>query len=266
MKESIFLRLGSLKEHDRLCHIYSNNTERIDIGTKFIIHGVRNREKCIYISDRIVSDEFIHRLSAAEIDLNKARKQGNFKDLTIFKKQADNMKDAHSLIDMLKPILEEMSKNSNKSIRVLKNKESPFYNQENLLKREALLDKLSSEIPVVFMCQYDIRKIANQDLMNLFSTHRLVAYENTLFESPFYTSPDEILAKLDQASSKIEVLTDKEKEILRYIVNGYSNNNIAEEISISIRTVETHRANIMRKLEINKLVDLVKFAIQNGIS
>jgi two-component system response regulator NreC len=102
--------------------------------------------------------------------------------------------------------------------------------------------------------------------MNFFTTHRLVIFENILFESPFYTLPDEILARLDQASTKIEVLTDKEKEILRYIVNGYSNNDIAEEISISVRTVETHRANIMRKLEINKLVDLVKFAIQNGIS
>jgi DNA-binding CsgD family transcriptional regulator len=266
MKESIFLRLGSFKKHDRLCQIYSNNTERLDIGTKFIIHGVRNKEKCIYISDKVIPNEFIYRLGAAGIDINTARRQGSFKELIIFKKQADGMKEPNSFINQLSPILEEISKNSNMTIRVLRNKESLFYTHENLLRREALLDKLSSEMPIIFMCQYDIRKIASQDLMNLLTTHRLVVLENTIFESPFYTSPDEILAKLDQASSKIGLLTDKEKEILRYIVNGYSNNDIAGEISISIRTVETHRANIMRKLEINKLVDLVKFAIQNGIS
>ncbi|HWP91192.1 MAG TPA: LuxR C-terminal-related transcriptional regulator [Thermodesulfobacteriota bacterium] len=266
MKESIFLRLGSLKEHDRLCHLYPNNTERMDIGSKFIIHGFRNKERCIYISDRVIPNEFIYRLEAAGIDINKARKQGIFKELTIFKKQADSMKEPQSFIDQLSPVLEEMSKNSNMTIRVLKNKESLFHTHENLLRREALLDKLSSEMPIIFMCQYDIKKIAGQDLMNLLSTHRLVVFENTLFDSPFYTLPDQILARLSQASSKMEVLTDKEKEILRYIVNGYSNNDIAEEISISVRTVETHRANIMRKLEINKLVDLVKFAIQNGIS
>jgi DNA-binding CsgD family transcriptional regulator len=260
------LRLGSLKEHTRLCHIYSNNTERLDIGTKFIIYGVRNKEKSIYISDKVIPNEFIYRLEAAGIDINKARRQGSFKELTIFKKQADSMKEPNSFIAQLSPILEEISKNSNMAIRVLKNKESLLFTHDNLLRREALLDKLTTEMPIIFLCQYDIRKIASQDLMNLFTTHRLVVFENTLFESPFYTLPYELLARLDQASSQMEVLTDKEKEILRYIVNGYSNNDIAEEISISVRTVETHRANIMRKLEINKLVDLVKFAIQNGIS
>jgi two-component system response regulator NreC len=94
----------------------------------------------------------------------------------------------------------------------------------------------------------------------------MIVFDNILYDSPFYTQPDEILERLKQASNKYELLTNKEKEILRYIVNGYSNNDIADDISISVRTVETHRANIMRKLEINKLVDLVKFAILNGIT
>jgi DNA-binding CsgD family transcriptional regulator len=266
MKESIFLRLSSFKEHDRLCHIYSNSTERLDIGANFIIHGIKNKEKCIYISDRIVPKEFTYRLSAAGIDVNKARREGNFKEVIIIRKQQEEMKEPHSFIGLLTPIVEEISKNSNMKLRILRSKESVLFSQENLLRREALLDKFTSERPIVHMCQYDIKKMSCQDLMNLFGTHRMIVFDNILYDSPFYTQPDEILERLKQASNKYELLTNKEKEILRYIVNGYSNNDIADDISISVRTVETHRANIMRKLEINKLVDLVKFAILNGIT
>lgn len=266
MKESIFLRLNSFKERDRLCHIYSNNTEKLDMGTNFIIHGIKNREKCIYISDRIVPKEFTYRLNAAGIDVNKARKEGGLKEVIISRKQQEEMKETQSFIDFLAPIVEEITKSSNMRLRILKSKEGVFFSHENLLRREALLDKFSSDKPIVFMCQYDIKKIGCQDLMNIFSTHPMIVFDDVLYDSPFYTAPDEILEKLKETSNRYELLTNKEREILRFIVNGYSNNDIAEDISISVRTVETHRANIMRKLEINKLVDLVKFAILNGIT
>jgi DNA-binding CsgD family transcriptional regulator len=265
MKESIFLRLNSFRDHDRLCHVYSNDTEKLDIGANFIIHGIKSKEKCIYISDRIIPKEFTYRLSAAGIDVSKARKEGNFQEVTILRKQREQMKEPNSFIDLLSPIVEELSKNSNMKVRILRSKESIFYSYD-LLRREALLDKFSSDKPVVVMCQYDTKKITSQDLMNLYSTHPMIVFDNILYDSPFYTQPDEILERLRQASNRYELLTNKEKEILRYIVNGYSNNDIAEDVSISVRTVETHRANIMRKLEINKLVDLVKFAIQNGLT
>jgi len=50
------------------------------------------------------------------------------------------------------------------------------------------------------------------------------------------------------------------------IINGLSNSRIANELSISVKTVETHRANMMKKLEIHNLVNLVKFSMRNGIA
>ncbi len=266
MKESIFLRFTSFKDADRMCHVYSNSTEKLDIGANFLIHGIKNREKCIYISDRIIPKEFINRLSAAGIDPHKARKDGQLKEITIPRKQQEEMKAPDSFISFLAPVIEDISKNSNIKLRILKTREGLLYNHDNLLRREALFDKFSSDKPVVYLCQHDIKKIGSQDLMSLFSTHRMIVFHNNLYDSPFYTPPEEILEKLRQTSSKYELLTNKEREILRFIVNGCSNNEIADDISISVRTVETHRANVMRKLEINKLVDLVKFAIQNGIT
>jgi DNA-binding NarL/FixJ family response regulator len=59
-------------------------------------------------------------------------------------------------------------------------------------------------------------------------------------------------------------LTVREKEVLKLIGAGKSNREIAETLSISIRTVESHRANIMHKLNLKTTSDIIKFAVQEG--
>jgi DNA-binding NarL/FixJ family response regulator len=67
------------------------------------------------------------------------------------------------------------------------------------------------------------------------------------------------------SDNKLSSLTKREHELLIYVVEGMNNPSIAEKLSISIRTVETHKTSIMRKLDLNSTVDLVKFAIKNNI-
>lgn len=62
-----------------------------------------------------------------------------------------------------------------------------------------------------------------------------------------------------------EPLTTREIEVLRYIALGYTNNQIAELIHISTRTVEYHRANLMGKLKLTSRVELVRYAVEQGI-
>ena len=59
-------------------------------------------------------------------------------------------------------------------------------------------------------------------------------------------------------------LTDRESEILRLIALGYSNKEIAARLSLSVKTVEVHKANAMRKLNITSRIDLVRYAIFQG--
>jgi DNA-binding NarL/FixJ family response regulator len=61
-------------------------------------------------------------------------------------------------------------------------------------------------------------------------------------------------------------LTDREKEILKQVVLGKSNKEIAESLFISIRTADTHRTNIKRKLKLNTLSQLIQYAREAGIS
>ncbi len=62
-----------------------------------------------------------------------------------------------------------------------------------------------------------------------------------------------------------ETLTRREREVLHLAAEGHSNPAIGERLSISPRTAETHRANLMRKLDLRGQADLIRYAIRRGI-
>lgn len=64
---------------------------------------------------------------------------------------------------------------------------------------------------------------------------------------------------------QVEQLTPREIDVLKLIVEGYTNRQIGEELHISVRTVEGHRANIYGKLNLHSRVELVRFAKQNDM-
>lgn len=64
--------------------------------------------------------------------------------------------------------------------------------------------------------------------------------------------------------SDAEQLTSREREVLQLLAEGKSNRDIADELSISIKTVETHRANMMTKLGLSSKTELVKYALRKG--
>jgi DNA-binding NarL/FixJ family response regulator len=62
----------------------------------------------------------------------------------------------------------------------------------------------------------------------------------------------------------LDLLTSREREVLQLLAEGLSNREIAEQLSISIKTVETHRGNMMNKLGVGSKTELVKYALRKG--
>jgi len=62
-----------------------------------------------------------------------------------------------------------------------------------------------------------------------------------------------------------DTLSEWEKEILGWIARGYSNKEIADNLVISVKTVETHKANLMEKLGLKTRPELIKFAVKKGL-
>ncbi len=72
--------------------------------------------------------------------------------------------------------------------------------------------------------------------------------------------------KLQEVNRKhIEKITDRERQIVKYFANGFKTKEIAEILGISFHTVNNHRKNILRKLELKNLAALVNFAVDNGL-
>jgi DNA-binding NarL/FixJ family response regulator len=73
-----------------------------------------------------------------------------------------------------------------------------------------------------------------------------------------------LLGRADRSSKPLVDLSDRESAVLRSIAAGYSNKEIAAQLSLSVKTVEAHKANAMRKLGLRGRIDIVKYAVLQG--
>ena len=73
-----------------------------------------------------------------------------------------------------------------------------------------------------------------------------------------------LTGKDGSANVPLTAVTEREAAVLRLIASGYSNKEIAAQLSLSVKTVEAHKANAMRKLELTGRIDIVKYAILQG--
>lgn len=129
-------------------------------------------------------------------------------------------------------------------------------------------DQLVKDIVEAGARAYVMKGDADRDLVNAVEA---LANHRTFFtaraaEMLLNDFSDRISATTTQipASSRSR-LTSREREILQLLAEGKSSKEVAAVLGISVKTAETHRANIMRKLQVHSVSELVRYAIKNGI-
>jgi DNA-binding NarL/FixJ family response regulator len=91
--------------------------------------------------------------------------------------------------------------------------------------------------------------------------HIITAIDTVMSGGIYYSAG--LSTQLSRPLAPASLLTPREKEVLQRIATGKSNKHIARELDLSVRTVETHRLNIKRKLGIEGQADLIRFALEN---
>ena len=94
------------------------------------------------------------------------------------------------------------------------------------------------------------------------------AIEFVAADKPFFSAgvSEELLKSLFSGSTRTgSALTNRERGVVQLVAEGHTNKAIARSLNISLKTVETHRATIMRKLAFSSSADLVRYAIRNKI-
>ncbi len=109
---------------------------------------------------------------------------------------------------------------------------------------------------------YLLKDSAVQDLVAAIAAVRA---GRAYYSPPVQRELSELLRAHAAPPRPMDTLTDREREVLRLVVKGRSTKEIASELDISTRTVETHRANLMRKLNIKSVALLTQFAIRERL-
>ncbi len=100
----------------------------------------------------------------------------------------------------------------------------------------------------------------------------LVRAINEVYQGKIFLEPElqqQLLENVLETNSKnhslSKQLTAREKDVLKLIAHGYSNQQIADKLYVSLRTVESHRYNLLHKLDVKNAIGLVKAAMQMGL-
>jgi two-component system response regulator NreC len=152
----------------------------------------------------------------------------------------------------------------------------------NGLEATARIKKIAPEVKVLVLTMYEneeyifqiLRAGASGYLLKDAAMTDLIAAIKAVYRGESYLSPsisrkviDDYIrrAELGEKGGTGDILSDRENEVLQLIAEGHTYDEIASILCISKKTVETHRANIMDKLNIHDKVGLVKYAIRKGL-
>lgn len=137
-------------------------------------------------------------------------------------------------------------------------------NSEILILSVHYSDQLIKEILDAGVRGFVVKSDSDRDLV--------VAVESLADHKPFFTSmaTEVMLMNFQRPASaapavRTSRLTSREREIVQLLSEGKSSKEVASSLGISVKTAETHRANIMRKLEIHSVSELVRYAVRNQI-
>lgn len=107
---------------------------------------------------------------------------------------------------------------------------------------------------------YVLKESNKEDLIDAINT---VAIGNKYYSNE--VSVTLINSLMNNGKTKTSELSDREIEVLTFIATGNTNNEIGEKLFISGRTVETHRRNILSKLEVKNTAEMIRYAIKNNL-
>ncbi len=110
---------------------------------------------------------------------------------------------------------------------------------------------------------YLLKDSASEELVQAIDAIR--AGDSYLSPSITQQVVDALAHPADRPSSAVSVLSERERQVLTLIAEGLSSKEIARDLGVSLKTIESHRANLMDKLEIHKVSGLVRFAIRVGL-
>jgi len=254
--------LGDIPWGTHCCHFYQTKADLLETLVPYFKVGLESKEFCLWIAYPPLTEAEARRslrravphsdqyLADGSIEIVPARKWlldgGAFSPTRAIRRWNDK--------------LEQASARGYAGMRVNGN---TAWLRRKELKRfwafEQALTKSFARKAVIILCSYLVPKWGAADVLDVARTHGFAIARR-------YGKWDVLEWRTPSGSpDRYETLTPREREVLLLAVEGFSNPEVARRLSISGRTVESHRANLMRKLGLRNQTELVRYALRRGL-
>jgi DNA-binding NarL/FixJ family response regulator len=222
------------------------------------MNAVRSREqiKVLLVDDHAILREGVHALLAREPDITVVGEAADGQEAV---EQVPRLRPDVVIMDIVMPRM-----NGLEATRLIKERHADV--------RVLILSMYDDHENVVQIIQagasgYVLKRVVTEDLVR--AIHEVYAGDSFLYPPIAATLIGDYLrvtqGERGAASARGEALTVREREVLRLIADGSSNQDIAEQLGLSRKTVDSHRANAMRKLDLHDVTEVVKYAIRTGL-
>jgi DNA-binding NarL/FixJ family response regulator len=222
------------------------------------MNAVRSREqiKVLLVDDHAILREGVHALLAREPDITVVGEAADGQEAV---EQVPRLRPDVVIMDIVMPRM-----NGLEATRLIKERHADV--------RVLILSMYDDHEYVVQIIQagasgYVLKRVVTEDLVR--AIHEVYAGDSFLYPPIAATLIGDYLrvtqGERGAASARGEALTVREREVLRLIADGSSNQDIAEQLGLSRKTVDSHRANAMRKLDLHDVTEVVKYAIRTGL-
>jgi DNA-binding CsgD family transcriptional regulator len=251
---------------------YETKKDLLDIVVPFFKAGLQANEFCLWIvanSELLTINEAKAVLYAAVPDFDRLLKNGNIEIVPYYKWfLTGRAVDVHKAIARFR---QKVSEAANRGFSGTRLTGSPAWMRNNLRARsfrefEQKFDGQLTREQMIAACTFPLRLSGAEDILNVARTHQFaVTVRKGAWKRVEIADIESAKREARLTSPKLEQLTFRQREILQLVAKGQNTKQIADLLRISVKTVEAHRLQLMRRLKIDNIPGLVRFAIRTGL-
>jgi len=252
---------------------YETKKDLLEIVVPFFKAGLRANEFCLWIvanSELLTINEAKAVLYAAVPDFDRLLKNGNIEIVPYYKwfltGRAVNVRKA------IARFRQKVSEAANRGFSGTRLTGSPAWMRNNLRARsfrefEKKFDGQLTREQMIAACTFPLRLSGAEDILNVARTHQFaVTVRKGAWKRVEIADIESAKREARQTTSpELDQLTFRQREILQLVAKGQNTKQIADLLGISVKTVEAHRLQLMRRLKIDNIPGLVRFAVRTGL-
>ena len=250
---------------------YETKKDLLEMVVPFFKAGLQANEFCLWIvanSELLTINEAKAVLYAALPDFDRLLKNGNIEIVPYYKWfLTGRAVDVRKAIAQFRQRVSEAAKSGFSGTRLTG---SPAWMRNNLRARsfrefEQKFDGKLTREQMIAACTFPLRLSDAEDILNVARTHQFAVTVRKGAWKRVEIADIESAKREAITHPKLEQLTFRQREILQLVAKGQNTKQIAGLLGISVKTVEAHRLQLMRRLKIDNVPGLVRFAIRTGL-